>query len=102
MAHGVSSGLKVRRWILAVAEHEAAGVQGLDHFVDRLLAEVGDRVELTLTLGNEVTDGLDAGALEAVVRAHAELELLDEDVVHRVRGSGRAATSGLAADEALV
>ena len=39
----------------------------------------------------EVADGLDAGALEAVVRAHAELELLDEDVVHRAaRGAGAA------------
>src|SRR3954469_1975522 len=75
---------------LVVAEVQAAGVQGLDDLVDRLFAEVGDRVELALGLRDEVADGLDAGTLEAVVRAHAELELLDEDVVHRPRRAAAA------------
>src|SRR3954467_8873102 len=66
-----------------LAEVEAARVEGLDDLVDRLLAEVGDRGELALGLRDQVADGLDARALEAVVGAHAELELLDEDVVHR-------------------
>jgi len=54
-------------------------MQGLDHLVDRLLAEVGDRVELALGLRDEVAHGLDPGPLEAVVGAHSELELLDQD-----------------------
>src|SRR3954468_6340621 len=69
--------------VLVVAQAQPAGVQGLDHLVDRLAAEVRDRRQLALALGDEVADGLDARALEAVVGAHAELELLDEDVVHR-------------------
>src|SRR3954454_7921922 len=73
-----------------VAEVQSARAERLDDLVDRLLAEVRDRVELALGLRDEVADRLDAGPLEAVVRAHAELELLDEDVVHR-RAAGRAA-----------
>src|SRR5690242_21916397 len=79
---------------LVVAEVQAAGVQGLDDLVDRLLAEVRDRVELALGLRDEVADRLDAGALEAVVRADAELELLDEDVVHRAGLAAATAVHG--------
>src|SRR5260370_34108640 len=56
----------------------------LDLF-DRLLAEVRDRGELVLRLHDEVADRLDADALQAVVRAYAELELLDREVLHPVR-----------------
>src|SRR3954463_5456086 len=66
-----------------VAKVEPALVERLDDLVDRLLAEVRDRGQLALGLGDQVADGLDAGPLEAVVGPHAELELLDEDVVHR-------------------
>src|SRR3954465_175592 len=68
---------------LVVAQAQATLVEGLDDLVDRLLAEVRDRGQLSLGLRDEVAHSLDARALEAVVRAHAELELLDEDVVHR-------------------
>src|SRR4051794_31964729 len=71
---------------LILTEIETARVQGLDDLVDRLLAEVRDRVELALGLRDQVADRLDARALQAIVRAHAELELLDEDVVHRAAG----------------
>src|SRR3954454_3366821 len=74
-----------------VAEVQSARAERLDDLVDRLLAEVRDRVELALGLRDEVADGLDAGPLEAVVRADAELELLDEDVVHRARLAATAA-----------
>ena len=77
-------------------------MQGLDHLVDRLLAEVRDRVELALGLGDEVADGLDARPLEAVVGAHAELELLDQDVVHRVGRRDGAPGRRTAADQAGV
>src|ERR1700709_181725 len=66
-----------------VAQRQTARVQRLDDLVDGLLAEVRDRGELALGLRDEVADGLDARALQAVVGADAELELLDEDVVHR-------------------
>src|SRR3954467_12517006 len=65
--------------------------KGLDDLVDRLLAEVRDGRELALRLRHEVADRLDAGALETVVAAHAELELLDEDVVHRAAAALAAA-----------
>src|SRR5215212_548709 len=68
---------------LVVPEPQPALGQGLDDLVDRLLAEVRDRRQLALGLRDEVAHRLDARALEAVVRAHAELELLDQDVVHR-------------------
>src|SRR4051794_34473543 len=77
--------------VLILTEIETARMQRLDDLVDRLLAEVRDRVELALGLRDEVADGLDAGALEAVVRPDAELELLDEDVVHRARLAATAA-----------
>src|SRR5437868_12399523 len=82
-----------------VAQREAAALERLDDLVDRLLAEVRDRVELVLGLRDEVADRLDARALEAVVRAHAQLQLLDQDVVHRVRGT-TARTAGVAAGAA--
>src|SRR5690349_4534947 len=66
----------------AAAEVEAVLLQGLLDLFDRLLAEVRNRSELRLRLRDEVTDGLDADALEAVVRADAELELLDREVLH--------------------
>src|SRR5262249_12077887 len=70
----------------AVVAAEAQPVLGerLLDLLDRLLAEVRDRRELVLGLGDEVADRLDADALEAVVRADAELELLDREVLHAV------------------
>src|SRR3954447_2178608 len=79
--------------LLIIAQVQPARVERLDDLVDRLLAEVRDRVELALGLRDEVADRLDAGPLETVVRAHAELELLDEDVVHRARGGATGARS---------
>ena len=54
-------------------------MQRFDDLVDGLFAEVGDGVELRLGLGDEIADRLDASTLEAVIGAHAELELLDQD-----------------------
>src|SRR5579859_7060714 len=70
---------------LLPAQGQPVGGQGLLDLFDRLLAEVRDRPELGLGLGDEVADGLDADALQAVVRADAELELLDREVLHPVR-----------------
>src|SRR3954468_21612618 len=81
----------MRRWRLVGPQPEPALVQGLDDLVDRLLAEVRDRGQLALGLGDEVAHRLDPRPLEAVVRADAELELLDEDVVHRAAAGAAAA-----------
>src|SRR6195952_4722185 len=81
----------VLRSFSVVAQGQAPRVQRLDDLVDRLLAEVRDRGQLALGLRDEVPDGLDARTLEAVVRTDAELELLDEDVVHRALAGGAGA-----------
>src|SRR5512147_540700 len=95
MGSGENKGLSV------LAQREAAALERLDDLVDRLLAEVRDRVQLALGLRDEVADRLDARALEAVVRAHAQLQLLDQDVVHRVRRTAARLAAGRArsADE---
>src|SRR3954454_21754481 len=98
--------LPVRAWRMALLEPSAAAVvaaevetvllQRLLDLFDRLLAEVRNRGQLVLGLHHEVADRLDADALEAVVRADAELELLDREVLHpvRERGLGAGAVTG--------
>src|SRR5438270_11804670 len=89
---------------LVPAQREAVRGERLLDLLDRLLAEVRDRGELGLRLRHEVTDRLDAHALQAVVRADAELELLDREVLHparerygsRLGGTVRAARGTLA------
>src|SRR5206468_258054 len=65
-------------------KRKAVGGERLLDLLDRLLAEVRNRAELVLALRHEIADRLDAYALEAVVRADAELELLDREVLHPV------------------
>src|ERR687893_1204896 len=86
------------RWRMAAgtlpgAQPQPACVEGLLDLLDRLAAEVRDRRQLGLGLLHEVADRLDAGPLEAVVRTHAQLELLDQDVVHPA-GTGRTGAVG--------
>src|SRR4051812_6965838 len=76
--------------------------EGLDDLVDRLLAEVRDGGKLALRLRHEVADRLDTGALEAVVAADTEFELLDEDVVHRAAAALRAGGKAVATARAAV
>src|SRR3954463_21953 len=71
--------------LLVAPQVEPVGREGLLDLLDRLLAEVRDRGELVLRLADEVADRLDADALQAVVRADTELELLDREVLHPVR-----------------
>src|SRR3954453_2717314 len=68
---------------LAVAQIQTARLQRLDDFLDRLPTEVRNRRQLRLRLLQQLANRLDARALEAVVGADAQLELLDQDVVHR-------------------
>src|SRR6266550_2912449 len=90
---------------VVAAEVEPVLLQGLLDLLDRLLAEVRDRGELVLRLHHEVADRLDTDALQAVVRADAELELLDGEVLHPVRerglGAGTGAVDGRRLAEAL-
>src|SRR5215475_7244801 len=69
------------RALLVLLEIEAAGVQRLDHFLDRLLTEVRDRVQFGARLAHQVADRLHPRPLQAVVGADAEFELLDQDLV---------------------
>src|SRR5213080_1160185 len=67
------------------AQRQAVRSERLLDLLDRLLAEVRDRGQLGLGLDDEVADGLDADALQAVVRTDTQLELLDGEVLHPVR-----------------
>src|SRR5437588_12541839 len=67
------------------AQGQAVRRKRLLDLFDRLLAEVRNRGELVLGLHDEVADRLDPDALEAVVRADTELELLDREVLHPMR-----------------
>src|SRR3954447_23407161 len=89
---------------LCGAEVQPARLQRLDDLFDRLATEVRDRVQLGLGLLEQVAHARHARPLEAVVRPHAELELLDQDVVHPVRAPGRdrARRRCLAAGEPVV
>src|SRR5436190_22501671 len=86
---------------VVAAEGETVLRQRLLDLLDRLLAEVRDRGQLVLGLHDEVADRLDADALETVVRAHAQLELLDREVLHPVR-QRRLGARALAGDAAAV
>src|ERR1043166_3826354 len=82
----------------AAAEIQPVLGQRLLDFLDRLLAEVRDRGELRLRLRDEVADRLDADALQAVVRANAELELLDREVLHPAGERRERGLAGIRAD----
>src|SRR6202012_162230 len=90
----VRGGAREQPCLSILPQREPASVQRLHDLVDRLLAEVRDRAELGFGLGDQVADRLDASALEAVVGAHAKLQLLDQDVpllALHTAGSGAAA-----------
>src|SRR5580693_9031401 len=69
---------------VVAAKPQAVLAERLLDLLDRLLAEVRDRGQLVLGLRHQVADRLDPDALEAVVGADAELELLDREVLHPV------------------
>src|SRR5581483_1486431 len=100
--------LPVRAWRTALLQRSAVAPQRqpvlrerlLDLF-DRLLAEVRDGAELVLGLHHEIADRLDPDALEAVVRADAELELLDREVLHPAREPGLGADAVTGGDRLL-
>src|SRR5271155_2731053 len=71
-------------------------MQSLDDLVDRLFAEIRDRDQLGLRLGDQIALRLDSRPLQAVVGAHTKLELLDQDApllaLQRRLSAARAAT----------
>src|ERR1700690_4562636 len=84
MAHGTSP---YERRVLLGAQAQPVRSEVFFDFLDRLLAEVRDRRQFVLGLRDEIADGLNADALEAVVRPNPELELLDHDVVQVTAGA---------------
>src|SRR5690606_39062826 len=70
----------------AVLEAETQGSQLLADLADRLGPEVADVEKIGLAAGDQLPDGVDALALEAVVRARLQPELLDGE--REVRGQG--------------
>ena len=68
-------------------------MQGLDHFLDRLLTEVRDRIQFRARLAHEVADSLDASTLEAVVGADSEFKLLDQDLIEALWENSEIASS---------
>src|ERR1700726_260295 len=86
---------------VVAAEVEAVLLERLLDLFDRLLAEVRDRRELVLRLHDEIADGLDADALQAVVRPDAELELLDREVLHPA-GEARLGADAVGGDDRLL
>src|ERR1044071_4595934 len=69
----------------AVLQREAETDELHLDLVDRLRTEVADVQQVGLAARDELTHGVDALALEAVVRTHGEVEVLDR---HRVGGDG--------------
>src|SRR3990172_6979781 len=58
-------------------ERQAQVLHLLAEFLDRGLAEVAQRQQLFLGLGDQVADGADVLGLEAVLRTQGQLQLLD-------------------------
>src|SRR5215218_6620047 len=75
------------------AQRQPASVECLLDLLDRLAAEVRDRRQLGLRLLHEIANRLDARTLEAVVGAHSQLELLDQDVVDPTGAGGTGAVA---------
>src|SRR3989338_7333937 len=78
--------------VLVLGHREAERLEALDDFISRLLAKVLDVHQLALGLLEQVADGVDVGALQAVVGAHRQLELFDREIQRRgatgCRGAG--------------
>src|SRR5262245_11627078 len=61
-------------------ELQAALVELGLHFVERLLAEVGDREQVVVGLHQQFADRVDLGALEAVARTLGQIEVFDRQL----------------------
>src|SRR6185503_2571775 len=75
-------------WQLSATQREAALVELLLDLVEALLSEVGDVEQVVLGLGEQLTDRVDLGSLEAVARALGEVEILDREIEVGRAGGG--------------
>src|SRR3954447_1027531 len=73
----------------SAAQRQAALVELLLDLVQALLPEVGDVEQIVLVLGEQLTDRVDLGPLEAVARTLGQVEVLDREVeIRRRRAAG--------------
>src|SRR6188508_2079216 len=72
----------------SAAQRQAALVELLLDLVEALLAEVGDVEQVVLGLGEQLTDRVDLGPLEAVARALGQIEVFDRQVEVGRAGGG--------------
>src|SRR5690606_22834765 len=79
---GSSRGVESRR---AVLQRQAETGELHLHLVYRLSAEVTDVEQVGLTPGHQLANRVDSLTLQAVVRPHRQVEVLDR---HRVGGDG--------------
>src|SRR5215467_11432647 len=87
VAVGRGAGVEARRGVL---QREAHVVELLLDFLNRLRAEVADVQQILLAAGDELTHGVDALALEAVVGPDGKVQVLDRQrQVLRQRGVAR-------------
>src|SRR6185437_5588427 len=94
---GVGAGDRIPLVVNPHPQRQAHLRQDLLDLVERLAAEVLRLQHLVLALLDELADGLDIGVLQAVVRAHAQLQLLDRAVEILVAQLVRAPLGVLAA-----
>lgn len=70
--------------VFFAGEGQAHHRQLVDDLFERLAAEVAHLHHVVLGLGDQILDGVDVGALEAVEAAHGQVELLDGELKHLV------------------
>src|SRR4051812_28742678 len=74
------AGMGRLRPVPSAAQRQAALVELLLDLVEALLAEVGDVEEVVLGLGEQLADGVDLSALQAVARPLRQIEVLDRQL----------------------
>src|SRR5450759_2669864 len=75
--------------LLLHPQREASLVELLQHFLERLRPEVGDRQKIIFGLLRELTNGVDPGPLQAVAGTFGEVKLLDRELEVGGRRRGR-------------
>ena len=75
--------------VVVIRQAQAHHGQLVDDFLQGLAAQVADLHHIVLGLGNQVGDGVDVGALEAVEASDRQIQLLDGHLQHLVADVGR-------------
>ena len=74
--------------VFLAGQGQAHHGQLVDDFLKRLASQVAHLHHLILCLGDQVLDGVDISALEAVEAADTEIQFLDGQLQHLVLGIG--------------